>query len=159
MTAQQTYLGLAGMLEIGRPDGNLPIVTQNDIPVRSMALQYNFVFDRRNGGHQLNNVTWPQWANTARPPTGDELANGTYPASLAPVNFTEATTGSQVMTFWYAGPQNLPIKRTGGDQFIPGQPAALHEPDEERRRPTRRFRTTNATSSSPSTGNFSRTSR
>ena len=32
MTAQQTYCGLAGLLEIGRPDGNLPLVTQNDIP-------------------------------------------------------------------------------------------------------------------------------
>ena len=38
MTAQQTYLGLAGLLEIGRPDGNLPLVTQNDIPIRDMAI-------------------------------------------------------------------------------------------------------------------------
>ena len=38
MTAQQTYAGLAGLLEIGRPDGNLPLVTQNDIPVRDMAI-------------------------------------------------------------------------------------------------------------------------
>lgn len=43
LTAEQTYLGLAGLLEIGRPDGNLPIVTVNDIPIRAMALQYNFV--------------------------------------------------------------------------------------------------------------------
>ena len=28
MTAQQTYYGLAGLLEIGRPDGNLPLVTR-----------------------------------------------------------------------------------------------------------------------------------
>ena len=56
MTAQQTYIGLAGLLEIGRPDGNLPLVTKNNIPVRDMAIQYNFVFDRKNGkGHQLNN--------------------------------------------------------------------------------------------------------
>ncbi|WP_407816934.1 multicopper oxidase domain-containing protein, partial [Staphylococcus aureus] len=27
LTAQQTYMGLAGLLEIGRPDGNLPVVT------------------------------------------------------------------------------------------------------------------------------------
>ena len=38
MTAQQTYMGLAGLLEIGRPDGNLPLVTQNNIPVRDMAI-------------------------------------------------------------------------------------------------------------------------
>ena len=60
LTAQQSYLGLAGLLEIGRPDGNVPLVTQNDIPIRTMALQYNYVFDRGNGGHQLNNPYWPQ---------------------------------------------------------------------------------------------------
>ena len=58
MTAQQTYFGLAGLLEIGRPDGNLPLVTQNDIPVRDMAIQYNYVFDRNGKGHQLNNYSW-----------------------------------------------------------------------------------------------------
>ena len=57
VTAQQTYMGLAGMLEIGRPDGNVPLVTQNNIPIRTMALQYNYVFDRKGGGHQLNNPT------------------------------------------------------------------------------------------------------
>jgi FtsP/CotA-like multicopper oxidase with cupredoxin domain len=41
MTAQQTYYSLAGLLEIGRPDGNLPLVSQNHIPVRDMAIQYN----------------------------------------------------------------------------------------------------------------------
>ena len=47
LTTQQTYAGLAGLLEIGCPDGNLPAVTADDVPVRDMALQYNFVFDRR----------------------------------------------------------------------------------------------------------------
>ncbi|MGL1102688.1 hypothetical protein ACSTLM_00570, partial [Vibrio parahaemolyticus] len=67
MTAQQTYAGLAGLLEIGRPDGNLPLVTENDIPIRNMAIQYNYVFDRNGKGHQLNNYSWPQWASTLKP--------------------------------------------------------------------------------------------
>ena len=64
MTSQQTYAGLAGLLEIGRPDGNLPLVTQNNIPIRNMAIQYNYVFDRNGKGHQLNNYSWPQWVST-----------------------------------------------------------------------------------------------
>lgn len=68
VTAQQTYLGLAGLLEIGRPDGNLPLVTEHDIPIRDMALQYNFVFDRKGGGHQLNDPNWPQYVSTLTPP-------------------------------------------------------------------------------------------
>ena len=46
LTAAQIYTGLVGLLAIGRTDGNLPLVTQNSIPVRNMLLQYNFVFDR-----------------------------------------------------------------------------------------------------------------
>ena len=41
--------GLAGLLAIGRTDGNLPLVTQNQIPIRNMVLQYNYVFDRAGG--------------------------------------------------------------------------------------------------------------
>ena len=70
MTAQQTYFGLAGLLEIGRPDGNLPLVTQNNIPVRDMAIQYNYVFDRNGKGHQLNNYSWGQWVSTAQASRG-----------------------------------------------------------------------------------------
>jgi hypothetical protein len=60
LTAQQTYLGLSGLLEIGRPDGNLPVVTQNDIPIRDMALQYNHCLRPQGSGHQLNDVNWPR---------------------------------------------------------------------------------------------------
>lgn len=118
ITAQQTYMGLAGMLEIGRPDGNLPVVTKNGIPVRNMALQYNFVFDRRNGGHQLNNPYWEQWVNTLKPPEGNQLADGTYQPSLAPVNFEQSTKGAEFFTNWYAGPLSIHNHR-GQNQFIP----------------------------------------
>ena len=54
-SAAQTYLGLAGLLTMGRADGNLPLVTANRIPIRDMVLQYNFVFDRTGGLAQLDN--------------------------------------------------------------------------------------------------------
>ena len=119
LTAQQTYFGLAGLLEIGRPDGDLPIVTENDIPIRDMALQYNFVFDRRGQGAQLNDPNWPQYVSTLESPTDEQLADGTYRPILAPVNFAETTEGAQYMTNWYTGPLS-PDNHRGQNQFIPG---------------------------------------
>ncbi|MFX0575166.1 multicopper oxidase domain-containing protein [Nocardia nepalensis] len=118
VTAQQTYKGLAGLLEIGRPDGNLPLVTQHHIPIRDMALQYNYVFDRKGRGHQLNDPNWPQWVSTLRPPEGSQLADGTYRPSLAPVNFAATTEGSRYVTNWYSGPLS-PANHRGQTQFVP----------------------------------------
>ncbi|MFQ6399044.1 multicopper oxidase domain-containing protein [Nocardia sp. KC 131] len=118
LTAQQTYKGLAGLLEIGRPDGNLPLVTANNIPIRDMALQYNFVFDRKGSGHQLNDPNWPQYVSTLKPPEGTQLADGTYRPSLAPVNFAETTPGSRYVTNWYSGPLSTANHR-GQNQFVP----------------------------------------
>ncbi|WP_327101291.1 multicopper oxidase domain-containing protein [Nocardia vinacea] len=118
VTAQQTYRGLAGLLEIGRPDGNLPLVTRNHIPIRDMALQYNFVFDRKGRGHQLNDPNWPQYVSTLRPPEGAQLADGTYRPSLAPVNFAETTEGSRYVTNWHSGPLS-PANHRGQTQFVP----------------------------------------
>ena len=87
LTTPHVYYGLAGLLAIGRTDGNLPLVTKRRIPIRNMVLQYNAVFDRAGGLAQINNVNWPQWVNTVKPPEGDELAKGTYRPLLAPVNF------------------------------------------------------------------------
>jgi FtsP/CotA-like multicopper oxidase with cupredoxin domain len=119
LTAQQTYLGLAGLLEIGRPDGNLPLVTQNQIPIRDMALQYNFVYDRKGLGHQLNDPGWPQYVSTLKPPEGTQLADGTYSPSLAPVNFAQTTKGAQYVTNWYSGPLS-PANHRGQNQFVSG---------------------------------------
>lgn len=118
MTAQQTYFGLAGLLEIGRPDGNLPLVTQNDIPVRDMAIQYNYVFDRSGKGHQLNNYSWSQWVSTLKPPEGNELADGTYQPSLAPVNFADTAVGAKYIAPWWAGPLS-PKNNRGQTNFMP----------------------------------------
>jgi len=49
LTTPHVYYGLAGLLAIGRTDGNLQLVTQHDIPIRNMVLQYNAVFDRAGG--------------------------------------------------------------------------------------------------------------
>ncbi|MGK2883134.1 MAG: multicopper oxidase family protein [Mycobacterium sp.] len=118
LTAQQTAAGLAGLLEIGRPDGNIPLVTEHDLPIRNMALQYNFVFDRVGAGRQLNNPNWSQWVSTLTPPEGTELADGTYRPLLAPVNFTETSQGAQYFTNWYQGPLS-PQNHRGAAQFIP----------------------------------------
>ncbi|MET0529041.1 MAG: multicopper oxidase domain-containing protein, partial [Microvirga sp.] len=107
LTAPQVYTGLVGLLAIGRTDGNLPLVTNRNIPVRNMLLQYNFVFDRAGGSPQLNNANWPQYVSSIIPPKGDELAKGTYRPLLAPVNFTKSAVGSKFFTVWYAGPLSI----------------------------------------------------
>ncbi|MEA2543603.1 MAG: hypothetical protein QOH35_4969, partial [Acidobacteriaceae bacterium] len=126
LTGPQTYTGLAGLLSIGRTDGNLPAVTENGIPIRNMLLQYNGVFDRAGGSAQLNNLNWPQYVSTAVPPKGDELANGTYRPFLGPVNFTESKVGSTYFTIWYAGPLSISNHR-GLLQAIPSNLQAFTE--------------------------------
>jgi FtsP/CotA-like multicopper oxidase with cupredoxin domain len=119
LTAAQVYAGLVGLLAVGRTDGNLPLVTEKNIPVRNMALQYNFVFDRAGGLAQLNNLTWAQWVSTLTPPKDGELANGTYRPLLTPVNFNQSKVGTKYSTVWYAGPLSINNHR-GELQFIPG---------------------------------------
>jgi FtsP/CotA-like multicopper oxidase with cupredoxin domain len=118
LTGPQTYTGLAGLLSIGRTDGNLPVVTKKRIPIRNMLLQYNFVFDRAGGLAQLNNPDWPQYVSTMAPPKGDELAKGAYRPLLAPVNFTQSKVGATYFTVWYAGPLSISNNR-GLFQTIP----------------------------------------
>ncbi len=118
LTTVQTYLGLAGLLAIGRTDGNLPLVTENSIPIRNMVLQYNYVFDRAGGLAEINNYSWPQWLSTLKPPVGDELAKGTYRPLLTPTNFLRSRKGDQFFTIWYAGPLSIYNQR-GRFQFIP----------------------------------------
>ena len=118
LTAAQTYLGLAGLLAIGRTDGNLPLVTENQIPIRNMLLQYNYIFDRQDGLAQLNNYTWSKWVNSTKPPEPGELARGTHRLVLAPVNFLNSKKGTQSFTIWYSGPLSIRNER-GRFEFIP----------------------------------------
>ena len=118
MTTAQTYDGFAGLLEIGRVDGNIPTVTRNHIPIRNMILQYNGVFDRKDGLAQLNNITWQQWVSTLASPTGSQLVDGTYRPSLTPVNFEDAKKGTKFISVWYAGPLSIQNQR-GKFQAVP----------------------------------------
>jgi len=118
LTAEQTYYGLAGLLAIGRVDGDIPVVTAKHIPVRNMILQYDDVFDRAGGLAQLNNVNWPQYVSTMAAPKAGQLQAGTYRPSLAPVNFADAKPGTRYATVWYAGPLSIDNDR-GLFQFVP----------------------------------------
>lgn len=117
-TDSQVDSGLAGMLVIGRADGNMREVTDHHIPIRTMALQNNFVFNRRGGGDQLNRADWPQYGSTLTPPKGNELSDGTYQPSLAPVNFSNSQPGTTFATSWFAGPLTPEDKR-GNFQIVP----------------------------------------
>ncbi len=118
LTTAHVYLGMVGLLAIGRLDGGLPVVTEKRIPIRNMMLQYNYVFDRAGGSAQLNNPYWPQFVSTITPPKEDELAKGTYRPLLAPTNFTETGKGTRYTTVWYAGPLSIDNRR-GAFQYIP----------------------------------------
>ena len=109
---------MVGLLAIGRTDGNLPLVTQNQIPIRNMLLQYNYVFDRAGGLAQLNNYTWPQRVSSIKPPQGDALAKGTYRPLLAPVNFLDWKKRTEFFTIWYSGPLSIRNER-GRFELIP----------------------------------------
>lgn len=120
LTAQQTYLGLAGLLEIGDPSGGIPLVEEHDLPVRTMALQYNYVFDRAGGSEKLNDANWPQYMSTLKEPGPSELADGSYEPRLTPVNFDETDKGTRFLTNWYAGKLSVNNDR-GRFQFIPSE--------------------------------------
>ena len=125
LTTSHVYYGLAGLLAIGRTDGNIPLVTEKQIPVRNMLLQYNYVFDREGGLAQLNNPNWAQYVSTLKGPEGDALAKGTYRPLLVPTNFLDSKKGTQYDTIWYTGiadwnvgPGSIPDSR-GQFHFIP----------------------------------------
>lgn len=119
ITAQHTYLGLTGLLVIGRSDGNLPVVTSNDIPVRNMALQYNYVFGRESGQAILNNPNWSKMLSTLRAPDGSELAEGTYEPKLTPTSFRVSPVGTKFLTIWYTGPVSLVDDNRGQLLYLP----------------------------------------
>ena len=118
LTGQQTYAGLAGLLLIGRADGDLPLVTEHALPIRNLAIQYNYVFDRRGGQSVLNSVNWTQWVSTLTPPAGSQLADGSYVPTLAPHNFWQSKAGTQFFTVWWAGPLSIDNNR-GTFELIP----------------------------------------
>ncbi|KAF8056728.1 clpB2 [Scenedesmus sp. PABB004] len=120
LTSPQTFRGLAGMLVIGRADGYIPAVTENKLPIRVMAIQYNTVFDRAcaRGRRILNNPYWNSGINTSVVPAPGELAAGTYRPLLTPINFLDSAKGTTFMTAWWAG--NLSVNNNRGKfQWMP----------------------------------------
>ena len=119
LTSAQVYTGLVGLLAIGRTDGNLPLVTENNIPIRNMALQYNFVFDRAGG------LAATQQSDLAAVGQLDNATEGGRAGErdLSPIAGagqlqTDRSPGTKYFTVWYAGP--LSIRNTRGlFQFIP----------------------------------------
>ena len=118
LTTAHVYYGLAGLLAIGRTDGNLPLVTQNRF--RSGTWCCNTISSSTVRAAARNSTirTWPQWVSTIKPPEGGELAKGTYRPLLAPVNFKQSKPGTKSFTVWYAGPLSIRNER-GRFQFIP----------------------------------------
>lgn len=118
LTTPQVYRGLVGMLVIGRADGGIPSVVQNDLPVRTMALQYNYVFDRAGGQTTLNYPWWPAMVSTLKPASKEALANGSYRPKLTPINFRDSKPGTQYFTAWWDGPLSINNNR-GVFQYLP----------------------------------------
>ncbi len=118
LTTPQTYRGLAGMIVIGRADGNIPAVAQHKLPVRTMALQYNYVFERAAGLATLNYPWWPAMLSTLKPPTPGSLADGSYEPKSTPINFRDSGLGTKYFTTWYTGPLSINNAR-GVFQYLP----------------------------------------
>ena len=112
------YRGLAGLIVIGRPEGAIPKVEENGLPVRLMALQGNFVSNRAAGMNQLNYPAWPQMINTWEDPQPGAVEAGEYQPTAAPVNFPDSPAGSTFKTNWFTGPLSAENKR-GAFQFMP----------------------------------------
>lgn len=74
LTQEETYLGLSGMLVIGQPDGGIPKVSQNQLPSRLIAIQYNDVFGRADGLSTLVSANGQPW-NITDGPVGTQYVN------------------------------------------------------------------------------------
>jgi FtsP/CotA-like multicopper oxidase with cupredoxin domain len=118
LTESQVYRGLAGLIEVGRPEGDIQKVSDNSLTVRTMALQMNVVPNRAGGQHYLGYPAWPQMLNTKADPAPGALADGSYRPLLTPVNFTDSAPGTTFKTNWFSGPL-IPENKRGAFQFMP----------------------------------------
>ena len=162
LTSAQVYAGLAGLLAIGRTDGNLPLVTEKSIPIRNMVLQYNFVFDRAGGLAQLNNPNWPQWVSTIDAAEGRRAGQRHVPSAARAGQLQPIEAGNEVLHGLVCGAALDPQRA----RALPVHSRAICSASRRRTaRPTwtcrriLRFPTTSATCSSRSTASSSRSSR
>ena len=162
LTTSHVYYGLAGLLAIGRTDGNIPLVTEKQIPIRNMVLQYNYVFDREGGLAQLNNPNWAQYVSTLKAAGGRRAREGHLPSAAGADQLLALEEGNAVrFTIWYTGSRwNRSVNRPRG-QFHSSRAicsASPPSPAVQARtyRPIHRSPTTSATCSSRSTVSSSR---
>ena len=116
-----TSRGLAGMLVIGTVDGGLPIVEENKLATKTMAIQVTNVFGRSKGLNKQTNHFITSFGNTEVIPTEKQLKKGEYKPVLAPFNFLDAPSGTTFVTEWFAGPNTTtnPNNNRGYMQYIP----------------------------------------
>ena len=121
LTTAHVYVGMVGLLAIGRTDGNLPLVTDKRIPVRNMLLQYNFVFDRAGGLAQLNNPYWPQFVEHARPAQGRRAGERDLPAAADAGQLQPVQGGADILhRLVCRTARPVGFNDRGIFQFIPG---------------------------------------
>ena len=156
LTAQQTYLGLAGLLEIGRAGRQSAAgdAERHPDPRHGDAVQLRLrpkrqwpPVERR----ELAAVRQHVDATDRFPARRRHATPRAWPRSISPT----PPSGSQFITNWYAGPLS-PANHRGQNQFIPANLQSFTSATNERARQTRPCRRTSATCSSPSTGSSSR---
>lgn len=128
ITEPQVYRGLAGMLVVGRPEGAIPKVIDNDLPVRIMALQGNFIPNRDLGMNRLAYTSWTQVISTWRQAEPSAVEAGTYEPIAAPVDFPNVPAGATFTTNWWSGPLSGDNKR-GAFQFMPQNLISFASPE------------------------------
>jgi hypothetical protein len=104
MMAQQTYFGWRGCSEIGRPDGNLPLVTQNKIPVRGHGDSVQLRVRPKRQGSSAEQQSWAQWVSTLKPPRATPPADGTYSPAWPRQHRRYRHGGRVVAPWWPARP-------------------------------------------------------
>jgi FtsP/CotA-like multicopper oxidase with cupredoxin domain len=98
LVQQQIYRGLVGMLSIGRPDGDIPKVTANNLTTQVMSIQYSYVPNRSGGQRELQYLSWPGLLNgNWSAATPESLANGQFKPYYVPSNFAQSKKGTKII--------------------------------------------------------------
>jgi FtsP/CotA-like multicopper oxidase with cupredoxin domain len=97
LTGPQTYAGLAGLLSIGRTDGNLPLVTEKKIPIRNTTPAQRNSKPCSGCSHRLRllnlsrSCLGKRYRNSSRRPSmpsSPMSAEGSAVATIRPFRFT-----------------------------------------------------------------------
>ena len=155
LTAQQTYLGLAGLL-VDRTPRRQPSAGHRERRSRSAPWRSSTTTSSIAQGGQaiLNDPNWPQYVSTLDPPEGSRARGRHLRADAdAAQLLAVGSRAPQFFTVWWAGPLTIDNHR-GQLQFVPSNLQSFTSDDG---RPkvageSRRCRITCATCSSPING-------